>query len=129
MTLKRKIGERWIDGASYWKAFLMAYAKVATNMKLLSEESATTKMVALPLYSLFIVFYSTLVPLYPILQTQREAEKMKEAIIETVVLSCEEMEEYLEPIEDAIEPPFEFMMIKARQEESYELRKTVVKRV
>ena len=54
---------------------------------------------------------------------------MKEAIIETVILSCEEMEEYLEPIEHAIEPPFEFMMIKARQEESQELRKTVVKRV
>lgn len=35
------------------------------------------------------------------------------------------MEEYLEPIELATKPPFEFMLIKARQEESNILRRTV----
>lgn len=44
----------------------------------------------------------------------RESEKLKEPIIEDILIEGEDMDDYLEPIEFAIEPPFEFMMMKAR---------------
>jgi len=129
MVLKRKIGEKWIDGASYFDAFLMAYKRVAENMIKFSKEPGSSKFVAIPLYSLYIVVYSTVVPLYPVIGTMDEAKKLKEPIIETVVLTVEQMEEYLEPIDEAHQPPLEFMMIKARHEESVEVRRTVAQRV
>lgn len=46
-----------------------------------------------------------------------------------ITLEMHDMEEYFDPIDEAVEPPFEFMMIKARQEESREMRRTVASRV
>jgi hypothetical protein len=44
----------------------------------------------------------------------RESDKLKEPVIEEIFIEGGDMDEYLEPIEFAVEPPFEFMMIKAR---------------
>lgn len=55
----------------------------------------------------------------------KEAEKMKEIITQEAYVTADEFEEYLEPIEFAIEPNFEHMMMKAREQESRELRRTV----
>jgi hypothetical protein len=35
--MKRIIGEKWIDGGSYGKAFVNAYAQVGTNIKIIAS--------------------------------------------------------------------------------------------
>ena len=78
--LKTKIGEKWSEGASYFKAFKNAYARVGTNLGKFSQEDGQAKLIAIPLYSAYIILYSTLVPLYPILGTLDEAKKLMEPI-------------------------------------------------
>jgi hypothetical protein len=50
-------------------------------------------------------------------------------VTESKILSEAELEPYLDPLEDCPEPPFEYMMILARKEQSKSIRKTLNQKV
>lgn len=84
--MKRKIGERWAAGATNLGALKNAYKRAGDNILFFSKEEGSTKYIAIPLYSIYLVFF-TIVPLYPILASLQEAQHMKEPIIEEVILN------------------------------------------
>jgi hypothetical protein len=49
-------------------------------------------------------------------------------VTESKTISEAELEPYLDPLEDCPEPPFDYMMILARQEQSKSIRKTLVQK-
>ena len=57
----------------------------------------------------------TLVPIYPIVGTMDEAKKLMEPYGHVQEISDKEMEEFFEPLEDSPLPPFEYMMMLARE--------------
>lgn len=126
--VKFKTGEEWLQGTSYATAFANAYKRVGQTIGTLSSESDGAKYISIPLYVIYVTFY-TLIPLYPIMQTMEEARRLRVPQTKEEMISSDEMDEYFEPIEEAVKPPFEYMMFKARQEESKSMRMTVVQRV
>jgi len=65
------------------------------------------------------------VPLYPVLGTMEEAKKLMEPVETVETISELDMEEFFDPIEDTPLPPFEYMMMLARQEKAKTIRKTI----
>ena len=64
-------------------------------------------------------------PLYPVLGTMEEAKKLMEPVETVETISELDMEEFFDPIEDTPLPPFEYMMMLARQEKAKTIRKTI----
>ena len=125
IKILEKTGERWKDNTNYIHALINAYKNVGINIGKFKNETGAEKYAVIALYSLYIALYSTVIPIYPIMGTIDEAKKLKEDIIVEKVFSVEELEEFLEPIDHAIQPPLEFMMIKARDQEAKEMRRTI----
>lgn len=74
---------------------------------------------------MYLVFFS-IIPLYPIFASKQELKKMTIPIVEKIGMSEDEFEEYLEPLSEQDKPDLESMLIKARQEESEMVRKTII---
>jgi hypothetical protein len=49
-------------------------------------------------------------------------------VTKSEIISEAELEPFLDPLEECPEPPFEYMMILARQEQSKSIRKTLVQK-
>lgn len=122
MYLIRKVaGEKWIDGATYGTALKNSYKRVGNTVVKIVRYSAGGAIIALPLYLSYILLY-TIIPLYPIIGTIQEADKLKEPVIVEVALEEHAVRDYFE---GETEAPLEFMMIKAREERSQTIRKSV----
>ncbi len=93
-------------------------------MKLFAQCEGSKKYVAIPLYLVYIGVF-TLVPIYPIVGTMDEAKKLMEPYGHVQEISEFDMEEFFEPLEDSPLPPFEYMMMLARQEKARKIRETV----
>lgn len=94
-------------------------------MLFFAREEGSQKYVALPLYATYLLFF-TIIPLYPIFASRDELRKMTIPLVETINLSEDEFEEYLEPLNEQDKPDLESMLIKARQEESEMVRRTII---
>jgi hypothetical protein len=68
----------------------------------------------------------TIVPLYPVFGTMEEAKKLMVPVENVEMISELDMEEFFDPIEDTPLPPFEYMMMLARQEKAKTIRKTIL---
>ena len=83
-----RTGEVWRPGTSYKTAFLEAYKKVGRNIQTFSREEGAGKYAAIPLYTLYVLLYSSLL-IYPVFETIEEAKKLKEPITETVIMDLD----------------------------------------
>ncbi len=83
-------------------------------MSKFSKEEGGEKYVVISLYGLYILIFSV-IPLYPILATMKEAEELKEETIDTITVSEEDWEMiYLKPKEECPFAPYEYCLIKAK---------------
>lgn len=124
--VKLKTGEKLMEGASAFTALKSAYSRAGDNLLFFSREEGAQKFVSLPLYSMYLIFF-TIVPLYPIFASKEELKKMTIPLLTTMGMSEDEFEEYLEPPCEQDKPDLESMLIKARQEEAQLVRNTITK--
>jgi len=123
-----KVGEQWPKGTGYGTALKNLYVKrVGENIKLFLKCESSGKYIAVPLYLMYIGIF-TIVPLYPVFGTREEAKKLMVPIENIDTISELDMEEFFDPIEDTPLPPFEYMMMLARQEKANNIRKTIAEK-
>ena len=114
-----------MEGASNIGALKNAYSRASDNLLFFAREEGSQKYVALPLYAMYLAFFS-IIPLYPIFASKLELQKMTIPIVEKIGMSEDEFEEYLEPLSEQDKPDLDSMLIMARQEESEMVRKTII---
>ena len=91
-------------------------------MSKFSKEEGGEKYVVISLYGLYILIFSV-ITLYPILATIKEAEELKEEMSETIIIPEEDWEMiYLKPKEECPVAPYEYCLIKAKQAYNEEVR-------
>ena len=107
---------KWIEGKGYSDALMKTYKNVFMQFSIWSCTKGSVKYIAIPFYASYVIIF-TVIPLMPIIGTLSEASYFKEAG-GYVQEETEQIEAYLEPLENSI-PPSEKDMLKLAREQRY----------